>query len=58
MESRLHGKDCSYNPLAFPPSLEVRCRRYDHKEVGGRVAPGAATENNVRNTTPGKEEVE
>jgi len=35
-----------------------RCRRYDHKEVGGRVAPGAATENNVRNTTPGKEELE
>ena len=26
---RLHGKDCSYNPFAFPPSLEVRCRRYD-----------------------------
>jgi len=54
--------------------MEVRCRRYDHKEVGGtrpwmvegrtmqeqlsRVAPGAATENYVRNTTPGKEELE
>jgi hypothetical protein len=25
--------------------------RYDHKEVGGRVAPGALTENYVRNTT-------
>jgi len=21
--SRLHGKDCSYNPSAFPPSVEV-----------------------------------
>jgi len=21
----LHGKDCSYNPIAFPPSMEVRC---------------------------------
>jgi len=20
-----HGKDCSYNPIAFPPSMEVRC---------------------------------
>ena len=20
----LHGKDCSYNPIAFPPSMEVR----------------------------------
>jgi hypothetical protein len=19
------GKDCSYNPIAFPPSMEVRC---------------------------------
>ncbi len=19
-----HGKDCSYNPIAFPPSMEVR----------------------------------
>ena len=24
--SREAGKDCSYNPIAFPPSLEVRCR--------------------------------
>ena len=28
-DRRLQGKDCSYNPFAFPPSLEVRCRRYD-----------------------------
>ena len=21
----LHGKDCSYNPIAFPPFMEVRC---------------------------------
>ena len=21
----LHGKDCSYNPIAFPPSMQVRC---------------------------------
>ena len=21
----LHGKDCSYNPIAFAPSMEVRC---------------------------------
>ena len=21
----VHGKDCSYNPIAFPPSMEVRC---------------------------------
>ncbi len=25
--TRLHGKDCSYNPLAVPPSMAVRCRR-------------------------------
>ena len=24
---RAHGKDCSYNPLAFPPSVEVRCAK-------------------------------
>ena len=24
---RLQGKDCSYNPIAFPPSMAVRCRR-------------------------------
>jgi hypothetical protein len=23
----LQGKDCSHNPLAFPPSLVVRCRK-------------------------------
>ena len=34
---RLQGKDCSYNPVAFPPSLEVRCRRYDSREGGGRA---------------------
>jgi hypothetical protein len=38
--------------------MEVRCRRYDHREVGGRVTPGAVTENYVRNTTPGMEELE
>jgi len=27
----------------------VTGRRYDHREVGGRVAPGAATESSVRN---------
>jgi hypothetical protein len=27
--------------------MEVRCRRYDHREVGGRVTPGAVTENYV-----------
>ena len=36
--------------LHFLHPWMVRCRRYDHKEVGGRVAPGAATENNVRNS--------
>ena len=30
-DRRLQGKDCSYNPFAFPPSLEVRCRRYDSR---------------------------
>jgi len=24
---RLQGRDCSYNPIAFPPSMAVRCRR-------------------------------
>ncbi len=24
---RVQGKDCSYNPFAFPPSMAVRCRR-------------------------------
>jgi len=38
--------------------MEIRCRKYDHKEVGGRVAPGAATENYVRNTILWKEELE
>jgi len=33
-----------YNPFAFPPSMEVRCRRYDYREVIGRVEPGAETE--------------
>ncbi len=23
----VHGRDCSYNPSAFPPSMEVRCRK-------------------------------
>ena len=30
----LHGKDCSYNPIAFPPSMEVRCNL-----VGQRICP-------------------
>ena len=33
-----------YNPFAFPPSMEVRCRRYDSREGGVRVASGTATE--------------
>ena len=38
---------------AFTTSLWLSCalgqdaRKYDYKEVGGRVAPGAATENNA-----------
>ncbi len=24
LQSSRHGKDCSYNPIAFPPSMEVR----------------------------------
>jgi len=39
-----------YNPFAFPPSMEVRCRRYDSREGGVRVAPGTATESNARTT--------
>jgi hypothetical protein len=31
----LHGKDCSYNPIAFPPSMEVRCNL-----LGQCICPG------------------
>ena len=34
-EVRLQGKDCSYNPFAFPPSLEVRWTRYVADEITG-----------------------
>ena len=38
--SRLHGKDCSYNPFAFPPSMEVRRRRYEPCNPHGRGEVG------------------
>jgi len=33
-----------YNPIAFPPSMEVRCRWYDYTDVIGRVESGTETE--------------
>ncbi|MBM2830464.1 MAG: hypothetical protein HW411_1254 [Gammaproteobacteria bacterium] len=33
-----------YNPFAFPPSMEVRCRWYDYMDVIGRVESGTETE--------------
>ena len=27
----LHGKDGSYNPIAFPPSMEVRCNLLEQR---------------------------
>ena len=45
--ARLQGKDCSYNPVAFPPSLEVRCRRYDPMDGGGRAKQEARAESNA-----------
>jgi len=39
------------NPFAFPPSMEVRCRGYDYREVIGRVEPGAETESNAGTPT-------
>jgi len=52
---RAAAQDCMarivpYNPFAFPPSMEVRCRGYDSREGGVRVASGTATESNVGNT--------
>ena len=34
--ARLQGMDCSYNPFAFPPSMEVRCRCID--KVGNSLS--------------------
>jgi hypothetical protein len=38
----LHGKDCSYNPTAFPPSMEVKSDtaavEAQQKDVAGRYA--------------------
>ena len=34
----LHGKDCSYNPIAFPPSMEVRCNLLGQRRSGCRGA--------------------
>ena len=48
--ARPHGKDCSYNPIAFPPSLVVRCGGYDCRDAGGRATPGAVAENRVGNS--------
>ena len=44
-------RPCTYpdNPIAFPPSMEVRCRRYDYREVIGRVESGTETKNRVGN---------
>ena len=59
--ARLHGKDCSYNPVAFPPSLEVRCRRYDPR---ASIVPTMLLhflrpwKADGGGTTPGMEEVE
>ena len=57
---RLQGKDCSYNPFAFPPSLEVRCRRYDSTDGGGRAKqePEPRAMQEQLPTTAGMQEVE
>ena len=59
-----------YNPFAFPPSMVVRCRRYESREGRGRAKQDARAESRVGNngrdggsaenawsTTPGKEEL-
>jgi hypothetical protein len=38
---------------AFPPSLEVRCRRYDYMDVIGRTVSGTKVEDEVRNPGEG-----
>ena len=39
--ARLQGKDSSYNPFAFPPSMEVdaevRTTQDAYRDIGGRV---------------------
>ena len=44
----LHGKNCSYNSIAFPPSMEVRCNLVGQcicpGKDGSRVTHGAVTE--------------
>ena len=52
--TRLHGKDCSYNPIAFPPSLVVRWRRYDCRDAGVRATQGAVAESRVGNSGRGR----
>ncbi len=46
-EPRLHGKDCSYNPFAFPPSMAVRRRRYESRDGRGRAKQDARAESNA-----------
>ena len=36
----LHGKDCSYSPIAFPPSMEVRCNLGGQCICTGRTVVG------------------
>ena len=42
------------NPSAFPPSMEVRWRRYDCRDAGVRATPGAVAENRVGNSGRGR----
>ncbi len=41
------------NPSAFPPSMEVRWRRYEYRDAGVRATPGAVAENRVGNSGRG-----
>ena len=58
--ARLHGKDCSCNPLAFPPSLAVRRRRYESMEGRGRATHEAKADESMegRGRTESGTEVE
>jgi hypothetical protein len=38
---------------AFPPSMEVRCRRYDYRDVIGRVESGTETESDAGSPSRG-----
>jgi hypothetical protein len=49
-----HGKDYSYNPVAFPPSMEVRCGKCRQKQ-GSALTMTAKAGEEMRHTKPSKQ---